>query len=510
MESSPTELLDLPSDPLLLCAGSLDLRDLSHLAMSCKRLRQIAYADPLWERQCRIRWPAKQTTSGLFEFLGGRDDYLGRLIACQQFRFRDPFEWKLSLPTMVKQILIHEDAIVAARGSEVLVVMLSSSGLKVLNDHSARINCMRLFPVGGLRNYFIGDNILATCSADHTIRIWGKGRSLRTLRGHSDGVSVIADRLLGQATVIASGGMDSTVKLWNFNGGRTPLLTTLYGHESYIKDLAVAGHNPCIMVSGAKDSKLRVWDTNTATCVGAAKGPASLTSLKSFQSICYASGGSTVAALDLRTMKTVATIDHPGGICATALSSSGKLLCTGGNDRTCKLWDTRSNHQALAELCGHDSPVHFLHLDDVKVVTAGPDDTVVNVWDSNHGTLRFFELHGIHGPSCRIRELKVLGYVKLPWAGSTQLCSFIGTEEAVQKCYQGLRQFTTSPNLGLVAARRSACKARTTQLVAAVYFPDTGLGSGTTHPRICCGQELDTNRTWLCHRVATRSYFDPL
>ncbi|XP_024536142.1 uncharacterized protein LOC9629616 [Selaginella moellendorffii] len=387
MESSPTELLDLPSDPLLLCAGSLDLRDLSHLAMSCKRLRQIAYADPLWERQCRIRWPAKQTTSGLFEFLGGRDDYLGRLIACQQFRFRDPFEWKLSLPTMVKQILIHEDAIVAARGSEVLVVMLSSSGLKVLNDHSARINCMRLFPVGGLRNYFIGDNILATCSADHTIRIWGKGRSLRTLRGHSDGVSVIADRLLGQATVIASGGMDSTVKLWNFNGGRTPLLTTLYGHESYIKDLAVAGHNPCIMVSGAKDSKLRVWDTNTATCVGAAKGPASLTSLKSFQSICYASGGSTVAALDLRTMKTVATIDHPGGICATALSSSGKLLCTGGNDRTCKLWDTRSNHQALAELCGHDSPVHFLHLDDVKVVTAGPDDTVVNVWDSNHGTL---------------------------------------------------------------------------------------------------------------------------
>lgn len=78
-----------------------------------------------------------------------------------------------------------------------------------------------------------------------------QGRSLRTLRGHQGPVNTLADQLLGKEgspPVLASGGTDGTVRLWNLSSsssssrGRSPLLATLHGLEPSIKELAVAGY----------------------------------------------------------------------------------------------------------------------------------------------------------------------------------------------------------------------------------------------------------------------------
>lgn len=78
-----------------------------------------------------------------------------------------------------------------------------------------------------------------------------QGRSLRTLRGHQGPVNTLADQLLGKEgspPVLASGGTDGTVRLWNLSSsssssrGRSPLLATLHGLEPSIKQLAVAGY----------------------------------------------------------------------------------------------------------------------------------------------------------------------------------------------------------------------------------------------------------------------------
>lgn len=56
--------------------------------------------------------------------------------------------------------------------------------------------------------------------------------------------------------------------------------------------------------------------------------------LKSVDSICYVGGGTTIKAVDLRTMCTVATVaSHASGVLTFSVSPSGTGICTGGSDK---------------------------------------------------------------------------------------------------------------------------------------------------------------------------------
>lgn len=54
------------------------------------------------------------------------------------------------------------------------------------------------------------------------------------------------------------------------------------------------------------------------------------------------------------------------------------------------LWDIRRNQETLkpapvAELDGHAGPVTQLHMDPYKIVTRGPEDIYINVWEAGTG-----------------------------------------------------------------------------------------------------------------------------
>lgn len=55
------------------------------------------------------------------------------------------------------------------------------------------------------------------------------------------------------------------------------------------------------------------------------------------------------------------------------------------------LWDIRKSQETLKpkpviELDGHMGPVTLLHMDPYKIVTGGPEDDRVNVWEVDTGT----------------------------------------------------------------------------------------------------------------------------
>ncbi|KAG0500505.1 hypothetical protein HPP92_000577 [Vanilla planifolia] len=174
------------------------------------------------------------------------------------------------------------------------------------------------------------------------------------------------------------------------------MVMTYHGHEKSVSFLSMARHKTSLLVSMSRDSRVRVWDTGASSstgassCVGMTSVPGSPVSMKCYDSLCYVAAGTTVTAVDLRTMRSVATVAiHSPKIYSFEMLPSKWLLCTGGEEKAI-LWDIRKNQTKpypVAELQGHSGPVKLLHMDSYKVVTGGPNDNQINVWETDSGHL---------------------------------------------------------------------------------------------------------------------------
>lgn len=262
---------------------------------------------------------------------------------------------------------------------------------------------MRLVPVidtSLFRNEMQNEeNVLVTSSSDRTIRLWWKGRSCRSFKGHNGPVTTLADKLLGncERKVLASGGEDCTVRLWlvGSSGKRHPLTMTYHGHEKPISCLSVARYKASLLVSMSTDSRVRVWDasspsSSSSSCVGMTCVSGPPVGMKCHDTQCYIAAGSSVTAVDLRTMQKVSTTAvHLPKMYSFEMLPSKWLICTGGDDKA-MLWDIRKNQakpEPVAELEPHVGRVTMLHMDPYKVVTGGPSDYHVNVWETGTGFL---------------------------------------------------------------------------------------------------------------------------
>ncbi|KAH1192608.1 hypothetical protein GmHk_19G053800 [Glycine max] len=226
------------------------------------------------------------------------------------------------------------------------------------------------------------------------------GSSLRCFRGHNGPVLSLSNKLLGEdgRKVLASGGEDGTVRLWSLGSsgkrGQLALKATLYGHEKPVNLMSVAGSIEVLK------SHVSVWDTGAATssavrtscCVGMASVPGTPVNMKCHESLLYVAAGSSVTAFDLRTMQKVITAAvHQPKLCSFDAIPSKYLIRTGGDGRA-MLWDVRRNQESLkpepiAELDGHCGQATLLHMDPYKIVTGGPDNAYVNVWEVDTGVL---------------------------------------------------------------------------------------------------------------------------
>ncbi|MED6205595.1 hypothetical protein PIB30_019156 [Stylosanthes scabra] len=407
----PTKLTDLDVDSLSHCLTRLSVRDVSALAMTCTSLKRLSYSDTVWLRFFREHWHLQEPCSSL-NSSGARDLYLARRTALLQFRFLDPSVLSFYRPrTNFSHLLLHKNQIISAQGSTVEMIDLNKyvtgGGTHLFSGHRARITCMRLFPISAVfpsrGETEREQNFLVTSSYDHSIRLWGKkGSFQRCMRGHNGPVLSLSDKLLGDDTckVLASGGEDGTVRLWSLNlsgkQGQQSLKATLYGHEKPVDLVLVAGHKSSLLVTISRDAKVRVWDTTTSSsarsscCVGMTALRGAPVNMKCHESLLYVAAGSSVTAIDLRTMQKVITAAvHRSKLYSFDIVPSKSLMCTGGDGRAL-LWDIRRNQEAsnpdpVAELDRHLGRVTLLHMDPYKVVTGGPDDDYVNVWDSDTG-----------------------------------------------------------------------------------------------------------------------------
>ncbi|KAD7479511.1 hypothetical protein R6Q59_008337 [Mikania micrantha] len=406
---SATKVTDMDMDSLVNCSSYLTLQDISNMAVSCRFFNRVVCSDSIWRRLFRERWPLLEPfinsqTTGL------REAYLARYNALQQFKFVDPIDTNIYVEAKSSDLLLSKNSVFLSKGPLIQIFSINKllegkASFFSLNDHRARITSIRLFPLREtslFRNEaHVNDNVLVTSSCDHSIRLWWKGSCQRCFRGHNGPVTVLSDKLLGDENgkVFASGGEDSTVRLWSLKStgkrGQHALKTTLYGHEKPIVFMSVTGHRDSLLVSMSKDSKVRVWDASiscdrNSSCVGMSSVSGVPVGMKCHDSLVYIAYGSSIGAVDLRTMKTAfRTSTNQGRLYSFDILPSKYLACTGGLGRA-MLWDIRKNTgtwgaKPMAELDEHVGPVTHLHMDPYKIVTGGPEDPHVRIWSAGTG-----------------------------------------------------------------------------------------------------------------------------
>ena len=173
------------------------------------------------------------------------------------------------------------------------------------------------------------------------------GQGHRMLPGHDDWVYAVAIGRAGDRDVIVSGAADRTVRVWDAVTGDLAG-APLAGHDGPVYAVAIgrAGDRD-VIVSGAADGTVRVWDAVTGDLAGAPLA------------------------------------GHDGEVSAVAIGRAGDrdVIVSGAADGTVRVWDAVTGDLAGAPLAGHDGEVYAVAIGRAgdRDVISGADDRAVLV-----------------------------------------------------------------------------------------------------------------------------------
>ena len=158
---------------------------------------------------------------------------------------------------------------------------------------------------------------------------------LRTLEGHKKIVASLAFDSEGQ--ILASGGGDGTVKLWEVSSGK--LLHNLEVQEAYIYSIALNPEGGALATSA---SKVKLWEVSSGKLLHTLEAGSTTYSI-TFDPLggmlASGSGDNTVKLWEVSSGKLLHTLEgHTSGLAAIAFSVDGRLLASRSEDGIVRLW----------------------------------------------------------------------------------------------------------------------------------------------------------------------------
>ncbi|MEM9265232.1 MAG: protein kinase [Cyanobacteria bacterium P01_F01_bin.13] len=239
--------------------------------------------------------------------------------------------------------------------------------------------------------------MLASGGLDDTVNLWDihTGTLTTSLTGHVRGINGLAFSPRGQ--VLASCSDDDTIRLWN--AGTGDLLHVLKGHRHDVTSVAI-GRRGSVLISGSEDRTVGVWNLEQGRLMKALSGNAGMIRCVDISpdEELIVSGGfdNKIRLWQLGTGEVFRVLPgHLNSVNDVTISTDGRLIASAGKDRCIKLWSLRSGN-LIHTLKGHTREVNAVAIaPNQRTVVSASGDSCIKVWDTKTGELvETFSEHG--------------------------------------------------------------------------------------------------------------------
>jgi len=240
---------------------------------------------------------------------------------------------------------------------------------RVFDKHMHNVTAVRFSP---------DDSLLATGSVDSTIKIWKRvsGEMVREIKQPS-GIAYLD--LSTDGNYIVTGSYDSTVRLWRINDGA--LLKEFKGHMGTVWTVAFSPDMKKI-VSGGDDAMVILWDIETGNLLHKLEGHKRIV-----WSVKFSPDGTKIASCSFDFSIKMWNVEdgklvwdnreHKETVVDIAFSHDGKLLASTSDDKTIKIWNV-TEHTLIRtmKVPEHVQAVDFSP-DDKRLITGGRDKPLI-------------------------------------------------------------------------------------------------------------------------------------